>query len=132
MGSVQTEALEFSIRPICCESKRKLCSKVMDKLLLLVCLLNLQTFSTEEAPISNDVTLDYGLIDEIFDQDTKDEWQEKSNSSTLDPEKGTSTESSNAGSSEAVVNEAAVNEAAVNEAAVGLHISVLPCAIFLS
>merc|ERR1712210_226846 len=116
-----------SINPICCGSKRKLCSKVMDKLLLLICLLNLETFSTEEARISNDVTLDYGLIDEIFDQDTKDEWQEKSNSSTLTPEKGTSTESSNDGSSEAVV-----NEAAVNEAAVGLHISVLPCAIFLS
>ena len=94
----------------------------MDKLLLLVCLLKLQTISTEEARISNDVTLDYGLIDEIFDQDTKDEWQEKSNSSTLDPEKGTSTESSNDSSSEAVV----------NEAAVGLHISVFPCAIFFS
>ena len=94
----------------------------MDKLLLLVCLLKLQTISTEEARISNDVTLDYGLIDEIFDQDTKDEWQEKSNSSTLNPEKGTSTESSNDGSSEAVV----------NEAAVGLHISVLPCALFFS
>ena len=94
----------------------------MDRLLLLICLFNLQTFSTEEARISDDVTLDYGLIDEIFDQDTKDEWLENNNENGMEPERGTSSESSSEGSSEAVV----------SEAAVGPHISVLPCALFLS
>ena len=87
----------------------------MDKLLLLliICLFNLQTFSAEVAGISDDVTLDYGLIDEIFDQDTKEDWHERRNSST-------SADSSNDGSSEAVV----------NEAAIGPHFSVLPCLFF--
>ena len=97
----------------------------MEKLiLLLVCILNLKPFSAEEARISNDVTpdygligisddvtLDYGLIDEIFDQDTKDEWQDNSSNGTE-----TST---------------GFSEAAVNHAAVGPRISVLPYALFL-
>ena len=84
-------------------------------------------FSTEEARISNDVTpdygligisddvtLDYGLIDEIFDQDTKDEWQDNSSNVTETSSDGPT------GSS----------EAAVNHAAVGPRSSVLPCALF--
>ena len=93
----------------------------MDKLLLLICLLNLQTSSTDVAGISDDVTLDYELIDEIFDEDIKEEWQDsvmkqdQNNSSS-----GTSTESSkNDGSSEAVL----------NNTASGPQISVLPCAL---
>ena len=54
----------------------------MDKLLLLlVCLLNLGQSRSEEARISNDVVLDYELIDEIFTTEVKDEWQAKNNSS---------------------------------------------------
>ena len=100
----------------------------MEKLiLLLVCLLSLKPFSTEEARISNDVTpdygligisddvtLDYGLIDEIFDQDTKDEWQDNSSNVTETSSDGPT------GSS----------EAAVNHAAVGPRSSVLPYALF--
>ena len=93
----------------------------MDKLLLLICLLNIQTSSTDVAGISDDVTLDYELIDEIFDEDIKEEWQDsimkqdQNNSSS-----GTSTESSkNDGSSEAVL----------NNTASGPRISVLPCAL---
>ena len=100
----------------------------MEKLiLLLVCLLNLKPFSTEESRISNDVTpdsgligisddvtLDYGLIDEIFDQDTKDEWQDSSSNVT---------ETSTDGSTSS-------GEAAVNDSAVGPRISVLPYALF--
>ena len=54
----------------------------MDKLLLLlVCLLNLGQTGSEEARISNDVVLDYELIDEIFTTEVKDEWQAKNNNS---------------------------------------------------
>ena len=96
-------------------------------ILVLVCLINLKPFSTEEAQISNDVTphsgligisddvtLDYGLIDEIFDQDTKDEWQDSSSNGT---------ETSTDGSTSS-------GEAAVNDSAVGPRISVLPYALF--
>ena len=54
----------------------------MDKLLLLVvCLLNFGQIGSEEARISNDVVLDYELIDEIFTTEVKDEWQAKNNNS---------------------------------------------------
>jgi len=54
----------------------------MDKLLLLVvCLLNFGQIGSEEAKISNDVVLDYELIDEIFTTEVKDEWQAKNNNS---------------------------------------------------
>ena len=54
----------------------------MDKLLLLlVCLLNLGQTRSEEVRISNDVVLDYELIDEIFTTEVKDEWQAKNNNS---------------------------------------------------
>ena len=54
----------------------------MDKLLLLlVCLLNLEQTGSGEARISNDVVLDYELIDEIFTTEVKDEWQAKNNNS---------------------------------------------------
>ena len=54
----------------------------MDKLLLLVvCLLNFGQTGSEEARISNDVVLDYELIDEIFTTEVKDEWQAKNNNS---------------------------------------------------
>ena len=54
----------------------------MDKLLLLVvCLLNFGQTVSEEARISNDVVLDYELIDEIFTTEVKDEWQAKNNNS---------------------------------------------------
>ena len=56
--------------------------KEMDKLLLLVvCLLNFGQIGSEEARISNDVVLDYELIDEIFTTEVKDEWQAKNNNS---------------------------------------------------
>ena len=56
--------------------------KIMEKLfLLLVCLLNLKQTGSEEAKISNDVVLDYELIDEIFTTEVKDEWQAKNNNS---------------------------------------------------
>ena len=56
--------------------------KEMDKLLLLlVCLHNLGQTGSEEARISNDVVLDYELIDEIFTTEVKDEWQAKNNNS---------------------------------------------------
>ena len=54
----------------------------MDTLLLLVvCLLNFGQTGSEEARISNDVVLDYELIDEIFTTEVKDEWQAKNNNS---------------------------------------------------
>ena len=61
---------------------KRLQSKIMDKLLLLlVCLLNLGQAGSEKAKISNDVVLDYELIDEIFTTEVKDEWQAKNNNS---------------------------------------------------
>ena len=111
----------------------------MDKFLpLLLCLLFLQPFSTEESRIiSDDVVLDYDLIAEVFGEDIKQEWQDKKprnpenetvTTSTPDPEKETVDESSNASSTIATV--ATSTTTTSNKGFSGPYISALPCALF--
>ena len=112
----------------------------MDKFLpLLLCLLFLQPFSTEESRIiSDDVVLDYDLIAEVFGEDIKQEWQDKKprnpenetvTTSTPDPE--TVNNSSNQSSTvSAIATVATSTTTTSNKGFSGPYISALPCALF--
>ena len=114
----------------------------MDKFLpLLLCLLFLQPFSTEESRIiSDDVVLDYDLIAEVFGEDIKQEWQDKKprnpenetvTTSKPDPEKETVDESSNQSSTvSAIATVATSTTTTSNKGFSGPYISALPCALF--